>query len=173
MSADIAELVIRASIPADAAAIAALHNLANYRNGTLRLPFHSEPELRKRLETKPPEVTTLVAELNGQIVGDIALMRQTGRRQHVASIGMGVHDDFQRLGIGRALLAAIIDLADNWLNIARLELTVYTDNQAAIRLYESCGFVREGTHKAFAFRAGAYIDAHAMARLNLIRATQP
>ncbi|MDQ0454812.1 RimJ/RimL family protein N-acetyltransferase [Rhizobium paknamense] len=117
------------------------------------------------MESKPPEVTTLLAEIDGQIVGDIGMTRFTGRRNHVATIGMGVHDDFQRRGIGRALLSAIIDLADNWLNITRLELTVYTDNAAAIGLYQSFGFEQEGLHRAFAFRNGIFVDALAMARL--------
>ena len=35
----------------------------------------------------------------------------------------------------RALLDAVVDLADNWLDYRRLELTVYTDNAAALALY--------------------------------------
>ncbi len=78
---------------------------------------------------------------------------------------MGVHDDFQRRGIGRALMGEIITIADDWYNLRRLELTVFTDNAPAIALYERFGFEREGTHRAFAYRAGAYIDAYAMARI--------
>jgi putative acetyltransferase len=36
----------------------------------------------------------------------------------------------------------------------------------ARRLYERHGFVLEGTHRAYAFRHGRYVDAHAMARLH-------
>ncbi|WP_225039683.1 GNAT family N-acetyltransferase [Rhizobium sp. T1470] len=61
----------------------------------------------------------LVATIDGQIVGDIGMTRFRGRRNHVASIGMGVHDDFAGRGIGNALLAAVIDAADNWLNISK------------------------------------------------------
>src|SRR5712691_4482721 len=49
--------------------------------------------------------------------------------------------------VGTALMTAAIDLADNWLDLSRLELTVYTDNEAAMRLYKKLGFVIEGTHK--------------------------
>jgi len=78
---------------------------------------------------------------------------------------MGVHDDYQGRGIGTALMTALIDAADNWHAIKRLELTVFTDNVRAIRLYERFGFEREGILRAFAFRAGAYADALAMARV--------
>ncbi len=62
-------------------------------------------------------------------------------------------------------MKALIDAADNWLNLSRLELTVFTDNEPALKLYQNLGFVIEGTHKKFAFRDGEYIDAHTMARV--------
>lgn len=46
-----------------------------------------------------------------------------------------------------------------------MELTVYCDNAHAIYLYQKFGFTIEGTHKAFAFREGEYVDVHTMARL--------
>ncbi len=46
----------------------------------------------------------------------------------------------------------------------RIELEVYTDHAPAIRLYERFGFAIEDTARDFAFRGGAYVDAHDMAR---------
>src|SRR5260221_5622608 len=51
-------------------------------------------------------------------------------------MGMWVHDEFCGRGIGSALMAALIDVSDIWLNLKRLELTVYVDNEPAIRLYK-------------------------------------
>ncbi|NNH33417.1 GNAT family N-acetyltransferase, partial [Rhizobium sp. SEMIA 4085] len=106
-------------------------------------------------------------EMDCLLVGDAVMILYPGRRNHAASNGMGVHDDFTGKGIGSALLAELIDMADNWLNIKRLELSVYTDNGAAIALYRRFGFEEEGLLKAFAFRAGGYVDAYAMARVRL------
>jgi putative acetyltransferase len=78
---------------------------------------------------------------------------------------MGVRDDRQGKGVGTALLQAAVDLADKWLNLERLELEVYVDNEPAVRLYKKFGFVIEGTLSRFAFRDGRYVDAYAMARL--------
>lgn len=43
-----------------------------------------------------------------------------------------------------------LDLADNWLGLSRVELTVFTDNATAIALYEKFGFEIEATHRRFA-----------------------
>jgi putative acetyltransferase len=45
---------------------------------------------------------------------------------------MAVRDDWQGKGVGTALMEAALDLADNWLNLTRIELTVYVDNAAGI-----------------------------------------
>ena len=76
-----------------------------------------------------------------------------------------MRDDWQGKGIGTELMKVCVDLADNWLGLARLDLRVYVDNAPAISLYKKFGFEIEGTHKRFAFRDGEYVDAHVMARL--------
>lgn len=157
--------VIRASGPAGAEGIAALSNLPGYRYGTLRLPFQTVAETRSWLESPPAGAKQLVADHDGTVVGIIGINTMLGRRRHVASLGMGVHDEFSGRGIGSALMAAAIDLSDNWLDLRRLELTVFTDNEPAIRLYEKNGFVKEGQLRDYAFRNGHYVDAYTMARL--------
>ena len=93
------------------------------------------------------------------------LQRFAGRRSHAGSVGMGVHDDWTGRGVGRALLQALVDTADRWLGLRRLELTVYADNDPALALYRRLGFEVEGRHRCFALRDGAFVDALAMARL--------
>lgn len=159
-------LSIRARTPADAAAIAALHNLPGYRYGTLRTPHHTPDEIRKGIENQSSNSFSLVAEQDGRIVGDCGLTRFANhRRAHAGSLGMGVHDAYHGRGIGSALIGEILAIADRWLNLKRIELTVYTDNEPALALYRKFGFEVEGHLKAFAFRDGHYVDAYSMARL--------
>ena len=156
---------IRAATADDAEGICDLANLPGFRAGTLRLPYQAIAETRAWLEKPEPGSPNLVAVLGETIVGNANLRRFQGRRQHVGTIGMGLHDDHGGQGIGTALLGELIDMADNWLNIRRLELTVYTDNEPALRLYRKSGFIEEGRLKDFAYRDGRYIDAFYMARL--------
>jgi putative acetyltransferase len=83
----------------------------------------------------------------------------------VADCGVSVHPDYWNQGVGSALIGTVVDLADNWLNIERIELDVFFDNAAAIRVYEKFGFEIEGTKRKYAFREGEYVDTHVMARV--------
>ncbi len=159
-------LTIRAARPGDAEAIAELQSLPGVRFGTLRLPYPKPEVVRRWLENMPDAHHTLLAVAGGVLVGIAGLDRYSGRRGHVGSIGMGVHDDWTGRGVGRRLLGELVDLADGWLGLKRIELTVYTDNAPAIALYRSFGFAVEGTHRGYALRDGVYVDAYAMARLN-------
>lgn len=135
--------------------------------GTLQLPFPSAELWRKRLAEPPEGTFNLVACVENEIVGQLGLYTFPNhpRRRHVGQIGMAVRDDWQGKGAGTALMQAAIDLADKWLNLMRLELDVYTDNEPAIRLYKKFGFVIEGTLVKYAYRDGQYVDTYTMARL--------
>ena len=114
----------------------------------------------------------LVAEVNEdgvkKAVGVVGLhISRNPRLRHSASIGIMVHVDYQGKGIGTALLNKVIDLADNWLMLVRLELTAFVENEGAVKLYQSLGFQIEGTKKYAAIRNGKYADEYLMARYNL------
>ena len=160
-----AAVTIRPTRVNDAEALCAMANLPGFRWGTLRPPFGRVEETRKWLERLGDADLSVMAEVGGKPVGNAGLRRLAGRRVHVGTVGMGVHDDFRGRGVGTALMAALVDAADNWLGLRRVELTVYADNAPALALYRRFGFVEEGRHTDFAFRAGRYVDALAMARL--------
>jgi putative acetyltransferase len=101
-----------------------------------------------------------------EVLGQLGLcVEPAPRRRHVANIGMGVRSHARRLGVGSALMSAAIGFAEQWLGIRRIELTVYTDNDPAIALYQKFGFGIEGTARQYAFRNGVFVDVHAMSRL--------
>lgn len=161
------EITIRRAEPADHEAICRTFLDESAYSGTLQLPYPSAELWRKRLAEPVDGEFVLLAFVDGELAGNAGL-HHTGRsprRAHAMLVGMAVSSRFQGMGVGHALMQALVDLADNWLPVFRLELTVYTDNARALALYRKFGFEIEGTHRAFALRAGRYVDAHAMARL--------
>jgi L-phenylalanine/L-methionine N-acetyltransferase len=130
------------------------------------MPYQTLAETQERLLKAQDGAYRLVAEFDDLVVAAGALhLVGTARRRHVGQIGMMVHDEFQGRGVGTALLDGLLDLADNWLNLHRVELDVYVDNVAGIHLYKSRGFVIEGTRADYAFRDGRYVNAHVMGRV--------
>jgi L-phenylalanine/L-methionine N-acetyltransferase len=161
------DILIRAMEPADLADLTEAWNQPRAYAGTLQLPYTALDARQKRFAAMPAGLTRLVAVIDGKVIGALGLDRYEARRAHVGSIGMAVHDAYAGRGAGSALLAAVVDLADNWLQLKRLELSVYADNARAIALYERFGFEREGLSRAYAWRDGRFADALAMARLRL------
>jgi putative acetyltransferase len=161
----LAGVTIRAREPDDWRKIHALTQLPRVRWGTLRLPYASPEQTRKWMETPRDDQVGIVALRDGRIVGSADINRYKGRRSHAGGVGIIVHDASHGRGIGTALMAALVDTSDNWLDLKRLELTVFVDNEPAIRLYKKFGFVVEGTRRADAFRDGKYVDSYQMARV--------
>jgi putative acetyltransferase len=160
------DILVRAMEPADLPDITEAWNQPRAYAGTLQLPFTSL-DARQQRHAAHAGSTRLVAVIDGKAIGMIFLGREENRRSHVGSIGMAVHDAYAGRGVGTALMAAVVDTADNWLQIKRLELSVYADNARAIALYERFGFEREGFHPAYSWRNGAWADSISMARLRL------
>ena len=136
-------------------------------SGTLQVPHPSKEMWRKRFAEHGENDYVLVACADGEVVGHAGLFGagRSPRRAHAMHLGMTVRKDWHGKGVGGQLMTALLELADGWLNVTRLELTVFTDNERAIALYKKHGFVVEGTHKAYALRAGRYADTYAMARI--------
>jgi putative acetyltransferase len=146
--------------------ITALYHEPAVARQTLQMPFPSSETWQKRVETDNERVVQLVALHQGTVIGSITLEQFPRiRRSHAGSFGMGVASQWQGKGVGSKLLAAVLDIADNWMNLRRVELSVYADNEAAISLYRKFGFETEGLFRDYAVRDGVYVDTLSMARL--------
>ena len=160
-------LELRAAEIDDAPGVAALYRDPSVYGALLQLPFPRESYWRERLASGDPDNLHLLALVDGQIAGHAYLGRPLphARRRHAGAIGIAVDPAFQRRGIADALMVALIDRAENWMQMTRLELEVYVDNTAAIALYRKHGFVEEGRMRNYAFRDGKYVDVWGMARV--------
>ncbi|QZP18824.1 GNAT family N-acetyltransferase [Pseudomonas sp. DR208] len=159
-------IVIQRFTEAHLEGVAALYNEPAVCRQVLQMPFQSVEMWRKRLVMDNERRLQLVALHGGEVVGQLGLEQYLRVRQaHVGTFGMGVATAWQGKGVGSRLLTAALDVADNWMNLHRVELTVYADNEAAQRLYRKFGFAVEGVLRDYALRDGQFVDTVSMARL--------
>lgn len=159
-------ITIRRAVADDAEGIAHIFDSPRACWGTLQTAYMSIEGRRKRIVEADEHTYPLVAVVDGEVVGQLTFRANPrSRRKHTGDLGMAVRDDWQNKGVGTALMRASLDLADNWLNIHRVGLEVYVDNEWAIHLYQKFGFVIEGRLIDYAFRDGEYVDTFVMGRI--------
>ena len=123
-------------------------------------PVDVEQRRRRMVEdVEREEAIVLVAEVGGQVVGELGLYLA---RYGVADLGMAVAPGWRGRGIGSALLAEAIDRAGK-AGAHKIALQVWPHNTAAIALYERFGFQREGyLTRHYRRRSGELWDAVVM-----------
>lgn len=126
--------------------------------GEMKLTVEQEREWIIR-ENSQSQSVTLIGKLNGEIaaIGSLAGFNRE-RIAHRAELSVVVSRECWGQGIGRSMMEALISFGrDSGREI--LELKVRTDNERAIRLYESLGFQACGTYSRFFKIGGTYYDA--------------
>ncbi|ACA44019.1 GNAT family N-acetyltransferase [Clostridium botulinum] len=162
-------MIIRAVSPEDYKEINEIRCMIGVRENILGRISERLEQSKEFIQSLGSNDHLLVAEIKEEdekkVVGVIGLnINSNPRTKHTASLGMMVHKAYQGNGIGKKLMSEILDLADTWLMLVRIELGVFTDNEKAIKLYEKFGFEIEGTKKYAAIKNGRYADEYIMAR---------
>ncbi len=167
---------IRPLEPSDALAVAALLRQQGVFEGTLQLPDTQLAARAERYAKPDGQALRLVAvaagdtlaSMSASVIGFGALYAPgpSLRQQHVRGLALAIAPTWQGQGVGKALMTRLLDWADNWAGVLRIELSVFADNAPAIALYKRFGFEQEGLMRAHALRAGQYADSLMMARLH-------
>ncbi|MEG1602034.1 MAG: GNAT family N-acetyltransferase [Cloacibacillus sp.] len=126
-------------------------------------------ELYTKYDPDFPAFCAVVDTPNGEkVIGHAMLvLYKKARLRHVASVAIIVNAKYQDMGVGRALLSKLLDIADNWLMLVRVELEVQAENARAVHLYQSLGFQNEGLIKYAVMQNGKYRDIIIMGRYNM------
>lgn len=86
------------------------------------------------------------------------------RKRHKAQLSIAVNKGYQKCGIAKKLLESILEIADQWLMLEKVELIVLTENTHAVKLYQDFGFNIEGTLIKDTVVEGTYKDVYHMSR---------
>lgn len=174
------KVTVRLVVPDDAAAVLALERaLVHAGLGVVRAPEDlpaDADEMRAKLQRRlggsdhrGGGIRVVAIDSHGGVAGSAEVVRYgPALLRHTAMLGLGVHPDYQGQGLGRLLMASMLQWARESLAtedpILRLELYVRADNHRAIRLYESLGFTTEGIRRGLVRLAdGTLVDDHVMA----------
>ena len=136
----------------------------SYTPDEANVPLEKEAErIKRHLETGN---LCLVGQSEERIVAQLRCVvdHSFAITRHTSVLGMSVDRNYRNQGIGTELMERAINWAKEK-RIVRLELEVYTENIAAIRLYEKFGFGIEGRKRMYAYQRGRYYDSYLMARL--------
>jgi len=140
-------MVIRDAYPAELAEIGELRLAAYRADGFLAPDSSYAPRLRELGADGLGIVLVAVGEGSGPVLGTVMLQSWPDAGHVVQGPGEGeiralaVRPEARGAGLGRALLAAVIDRAVRE-GIGRLLLFTQPDMKAAQHLYEEAGFIR-------------------------------
>lgn len=157
-------LRIRNAEPADAQPLLDLIVLTHSQTDYLlaypderRFTPEQEAEYLKGMLESDREIM-LLAEIDGTLCGCLGLNAIGGRYKvrHRAEFGISVDEAFWGMGVGKALMEAVIACAKLF-HYTQLELSVVADNERAVSMYHKLGFVEFGRNpKGFLSRFSGY-----------------
>lgn len=136
-------------------------------------PFTRERIERWTSSIDYDKILTIVAVIEDKgkrrIIGSASLsFSQREISRHTAELAIAVHDDFQNMGMGTAMLKHQLGIA-RAKKLRKVWLLVNTDNERAIRIYQKAGFEIEGKLHDERYYKGQYGDEYRMAIfLNLV-----
>jgi RimJ/RimL family protein N-acetyltransferase len=137
----------------------------SFMPGEFNISLKQEEDfIRQRLEN--PHMILLVVEADGTMIacGGAEPTFPHKRHAHHAELGMAIAADCWSMGIGRKLLNTLVAWAEH-AGLHKINLRVYADNERAVALYRSAGFVEEGRLKDDRVRAdGTFGDTLWMSR---------
>ena len=130
------------------------------------------PFTRERIESwtsniNYDEVLTIVAvikEKNEQRIVGLTSLKFNPQEifRHKAELSITVHDDYQNMGLGTAMLKHLLDIA-KMKKLRKVWLHVNTDNYRAVHVYKKAGFEIEGKLCKERIVKGKYVDEYRMA----------
>lgn len=153
-------MLLRPATPADAAATAAIYNHeVTTSTVTFDLVTRTVEEQAEWLGARAGALEVVVAEIDGEIAGFASLSPYRDRPAYRTTVedSIYVHPDHRGAGVGRALLAEIVDVARRR-GFHSVIGRVVGGHSASIRLHASVGFEQVGVEREVGRKFGRWLD---------------
>ena len=159
------EIVLRLARDSDSAAMLAIYKQSILRNGEplalLEIDVRESEDLkRRRTNIQARRLPLLVAEHDGRVAGYayVVPFRKRPAYRYALKHSIYVHQDYLHAGVGRQLLAGLIDACAA---AGFRQLIGYVDatNVASLRLHEKLGFRQVGLLPSVGHKFGKWTDS--------------
>ena len=158
---------IRPARTDDAAATAAIYNdEVTGSTVTFDLVTRSVEEQAEWLGARAGALEVVVAEIDGEVAGFASLSPYRDRPAYRTTVedSIYVHRDHRGAGVGRALLAEIIDVASAR-GFHSVMARIVGGHDVSIRLHRSLGFELVGVEREVGRKFGRWLDVAVMQKL--------
>ena len=125
-----------------------------------RQTYESEVDwlAKKNVDLEKGKHVSVVAEVEGRMVGSCEITPRPGRMSHVGSLGISVSEGYRDIGIGQALMKEVERQAVH-LGVRTIILEVFAINDRAIHVYEKMGYNKTGIVPDAIKYKGEYVDS--------------
>ncbi len=129
-----------------------------------RLTLENEADWLRNLlaEIEKGIVISVIAEIDGSIIGNSGVRRGIERTSHVGLLYIAVKNGYRNAGIGTEMMQILIEESRR-IGLELLHLTVFDSNQQAKYLYEKIGFREVGRWPKVVREGNGYVDEICMA----------
>jgi len=158
----VSSLLIEDATEADLSAMAAIYNQAVLSTtGTFDITPRSVAHMKSWFEAHGDTYPVIVARRNKAVAGWASLSAWSERLAYrkSAEVSFYVHERFRGKGIGKALLAALIE-ASREKGFYVLLSRVTSENEPSLHLHRAAGFCSIGIMHEVGFKFDRYIDVH-------------
>ena len=107
---------------------------------------------------------SIVAEVDGKMVGSCGISPMFGRMSHLGSLGVSVKEGYRGIGIGMNLMKEAEKHAI-YMRLKSMKFEVFENNEPAIALYEKMGYNITGRVPGAILYKGEYLDSSIMTKM--------
>lgn len=161
------DITIRGASLDDAAKIADIYTQGILeRIATFETTPRTEEDIRTKLQTDSERHPTIIAELDGEVVGwaSISLYRPRECYAGIGEFSFYLDQNARGKGVGQMLLKALIDEAES-LGYWKLLSRIFPFNHASLKACKKQGFREVGTYKNHAKLDDKWLDVVIVERL--------